>query len=62
MNWAIERDEDGLPRRMVYMGHIKPQPKQERKIVPGCPGCGFHFGWHAKGCQKRAVQPGRERG
>lgn len=53
MNWAIERDEHGIPRRMIYMGDLRPKPKQERKIVPGCPCCGFHFGWHKMSCAKR---------
>lgn len=56
MGWSIERDNAGRPVRMVWMGHgqDKRDPTERRKVVLGCSECGFHFGWHAKGCKHRA--------
>lgn len=54
MSWAIERDKDGMPVRMWWIGR---EPKREpRKIAskPRCPRCGFADGWHTVACAERA--------
>jgi len=46
---------------MVYMG--RDRKREDPNItppIPGCPGCGYHFGWHKHGCERRAVQPAAE--
>ena len=55
MSWAIERDERGSPVRMWWMG--APSKKRPAPVIkPGCPHCGYHFGWHTLGCQSSALK------
>jgi len=34
------------------------KPKRDPIVIKktGCEECGFHFGWHAKGCKKRVAK------
>lgn len=53
MSWAIERDDTGRAVRMVYMGVTGKREAKPLRREEGCSGCGFHFGWHKRGCDKR---------
>jgi hypothetical protein len=59
MSWAIERDAEGQPIRMWWMGVAKAPEDPVMIPVPWCAECGFSKGWHKLGCsslKKRAPE------
>lgn len=66
MSWAVERDELGAPTRLVYVPKLWARENRidthELTRGPGCPSCGYRFGWHTKACTANTRSGGHSNG
>ena len=54
MSWGLERDDEGKPIRMVWLGIERRTmfPAATPGGTPVCPECGYCGSWHAVKCSR----------